>query len=61
METVISELDRIRALRPEAVADSIRELTGAAPPVDGMSAQWLHAKRMGYKLVGYFRRAEDDV
>jgi len=61
VETVISELDRIQALDPAAVADSIRAVTAAPPPAAGINAQWLHANRMGYKVVGFFGRLESDA
>lgn len=56
--TIISELDRVARFGGEAVGRAALKLTGAPPPAGGATADWVHAHRIGYKLLGYFRSAE---
>lgn len=53
VETIISEIDRILAFPPERVAREARALAGVEPP-SGFDAEWLHAHRLGYKVLGLF-------
>lgn len=56
--TIISELDRVARFEAAAVAQTAMELTGTAAPAGGPTADWVHQHRVGYKLLGYFRKAQ---
>ena len=55
VETIISEIDRIRAFPQDAITQKITQYTGLIPPRD-FDAEWLHAHGLGYKVLGFFRR-----
>ena len=59
VETIISEIDRIRAHPAERVAEAARAIAGAEPP-DNFDVDWLHRHRMGYKVLGLFA-AQDNA
>lgn len=56
-ETIISELDRVRAFAPEKIRATVERL---APGYEGdgarLDAAGLHERFLGYKLVGIFRK-----
>jgi hypothetical protein len=54
VHTIISELDRTARFAGEEVARAAIELTGKPPPGAGPTPDWMHAHRLGYKLLGYF-------
>lgn len=54
-ETLITEIDRIRAFPAPQVAAAARRVAGVEPP-EGFGPAWLHAHGLGYKAVGYFTR-----
>ena len=56
-ESIITEIDRIRAFPAEAIAEASRRVASLEPPVD-FDAQWLHGHGMGYKALAFFRRGE---
>jgi 2-polyprenyl-3-methyl-5-hydroxy-6-metoxy-1,4-benzoquinol methylase len=56
-ESIITEIDRIRAFPPEAIAAAAQRVASVEPPAD-FDAQWLHGHGMGYKALAFFRRGE---
>jgi hypothetical protein len=54
-ESIITEIDRIRAFPAEAIAEAARRVASVEPPSD-FDAQWLHGHGMGYKALAFFRR-----
>jgi len=54
-ETIISEVDRIAAFPRERIAALALEICGHAPPAQGPDAHWLHAQRLGYKVLACSR------
>lgn len=56
--TIISELDRVTRFDRAAVAKAAVDLTGKPLPGGGPTADWVHAHRIGYKLLGYFRNGD---
>ena len=56
METIISEIDRIRAFPRERIAEVSRAVCGVEAPPD-FDAEWLHAHGLGYKVLGFFARS----
>jgi 2-polyprenyl-3-methyl-5-hydroxy-6-metoxy-1,4-benzoquinol methylase len=56
LETIITEIDRIRAFPAAAVAATARRVAGVEPPAD-FDSQWLHAHGLGYKALAFFRAA----
>jgi 2-polyprenyl-3-methyl-5-hydroxy-6-metoxy-1,4-benzoquinol methylase len=56
LETIITEIDRIRAFPAEAIAHTARRVAGVEPPRD-FDSRWLHAHGMGYKALAFFRVA----
>lgn len=53
VETIISEIDRIRAHPPERIAEVSRAVCGVEAPAD-FDAEWLHRHGLGYKVLGFF-------
>lgn len=54
--TLVSELDRVARFGSEAVSRAAIELTGKPPPGGRLTPDWVHCHRLGYKLLGYFRK-----
>jgi SAM-dependent methyltransferase len=57
VETIISELDRILR-HPRAEVTRVATALAGAPRDGAIDAEWLHRRRLGYKLLGLFRRQE---
>jgi SAM-dependent methyltransferase len=55
VETLITEIDRIRAFPPAEIAATTRRVAGVEPP-EGFGPEWLHAHGLGYKATAYFTR-----
>lgn len=56
-ESIITEVDRIRAFAPAAVAQAVARMGRPTPPAE-LDAQWLHRHGMGYKALTLFTRRE---
>jgi 2-polyprenyl-3-methyl-5-hydroxy-6-metoxy-1,4-benzoquinol methylase len=56
-ESIITEIDRIRAFPAAAIVAAARRVASVEPPAD-LDAQWLHAHGMGYKALALFRRGD---
>lgn len=54
METIISEIDRIRAIPEKQVVECARTLTGRNVEFEEIDHVWLHTHLLGYKLLGIF-------
>ena len=54
-ETIISELDRIAGFSRERIAEVVSEIVPGSAIPQALTAEWLHAHRMGLKLLVYFR------
>jgi 2-polyprenyl-3-methyl-5-hydroxy-6-metoxy-1,4-benzoquinol methylase len=57
-ETIITEIDRIRAHPATDIAATARRLAGVEPPAD-LDAAWVHAHGMGYKALAFFGARSD--
>lgn len=56
-ETIITELDRIQIFTSAAIAAALRRLApDAAVDAAALDAETIHGLRLGYKLVGVFRK-----
>jgi len=55
VETIISEVDRIRAFPDDEVRSMSLEICGEAPPAR-LEAEWMHERLMGYKLLAFFAK-----
>ena len=53
IETIITEIDRIRQHPHDAVAATALRVAGVAPP-EGFDAAWLHQHGLGYKALAFF-------
>jgi len=54
VETIISEIDRIRAYSTRTVLETARLLTGTEVEFAEIDHHWLHKQMLGYKLFGIF-------
>lgn len=52
VETIISEIDRIRAHPAKEVVEAVRHLTGKDIEYAEIDHQWVHEQLLGYKLLG---------
>lgn len=55
-ETIISEIDRIRAYPAEQVVEIARLLTGRNVEFAEIDHRWVHEYLLGYKILSVFRR-----
>ena len=58
IETIISEIDRIRAYSTEQVVEAARLLTGRDVELAKIDHRWVHEHLLGYKLLGVFARPQ---
>ena len=56
IETIISEIDRIRAYPAQQVIEAARLLTGRDVEFAEIDHQWVHEHLLGYKIFGVFAR-----
>lgn len=54
IETIISEVDRIRSHPTRQVLETARLLTGENVQFDEIDHRWIHNHLLGYKLLGLF-------
>lgn len=58
IETIISEIDRIRAYPAKQVIEAARFLTGRDVELAEIDHRWVHEHLLGYKLLGVFARPQ---
>ena len=58
IETIISEIDRIRAYPAEQVREVARSLTGQDVKFDEIDHRWVHEHLLGYKIFGVLARPQ---
>jgi len=56
IETIISEIDRIRAYPAKQVIEAARLLTGRDVELAEIDHRWVHEHLLGYKIFGVFMR-----
>jgi SAM-dependent methyltransferase len=56
-ETIISELDRVLEFPAAEIAARAREIGAKASLPERLDADWLHAQRMGHKVLAFFAAA----
>lgn len=56
-ETIITEIDRIRAHPAGDIAAAARRVAGVDPPA-GFDSAWMHAHGLGYKALAFFARPD---
>ena len=56
IETIISEIDRIRAYPAKQVIEAARFLTGKDVELAEIDHRWVHEHLLGYKIFGVFAR-----
>ena len=54
IETIISEIDRVRAYPAKQVAEAARLLTGRNVEFTDIDHRWVHEHLLGYKIFGMF-------
>lgn len=50
VETIISELDRVRAYSPQRVLEAARQLSGTEVDYEAVNDVWIHQQMLGYKI-----------
>lgn len=58
IETIISEIDRIRAYPAKQVVKAARHLTGRDVELSEIDHRWVHEHLLGYKIFGVFARPQ---